>query len=1330
MTKFERNIELLLKNKEALGYNRSCFKYVKTTVNSFWRDNAISERKCDTDFENFINKHLKSLTIILCYYGGASELNIKNFQNFLAIIGLEKIEKYSHECTSFVKHLKNKLSKTYGSLCLERKQISIACKTLLDGLKVNKEVKEKISVNVGRFNDDMFVSEDNFWNQVDVALWSQDLQKHGKTFLGIIQLLKLRKEFTTTKLNLRLQKVFERTLHRKKGNKYKKLVSEEEIRKFIEKLNADIGFILQVLMTSGCDMSSVKIYTCPKCMDFPRDKKDFFDHLYCHQRIHGCPFHDIIANIYKDIVKYSENTFLEEKEMFNSKEVNVDLTSTKKHHCERRDEDSLVQKKKASLVRQPNKSMSVQNPASWPKTYKSLWGGSHLSSFTPTATSDAKLKKPWGAPNLSNSGWNDSVKSSPYKASLPSYVDKYDSKPRMPHFIRDEYYRNRELENKNKYIYNTYLPDVYPISTEFQEIALDLKQTHAYQSVPTELLMYMTERIQKAWFNDAKIIIEARSAAQKSLKINSKNRKEYEDATSYFFDVLDNAWLFDVDMKFGHALVLNGKTSQNNWNYCPFCVHLSAYRGMNENLNRVSRRNGNSHVPIERKYMCTIKQNDTSAGKGKYRLRKHEFGGCVNLTQDQLICHLNDDVNPIMSKAMFAYMKVMFPTKSGNTYKIFKCLEDASEEGLKKKGVDNKKEVSVKKRNVITAAERNENNDKICALLSDITTKPDSIPDSIFVDKGSNEMEIDLNEASSSKDKGLNLDNENNQVSTYSSVCHEKVSKPKKKNLLLECVKNNTILNDDVFTRVLEFAKNNEFDVKRSRSARDWYALIEKDNMIPVEDKQYYGDVFSTNAKSFRYEDAYGKARKFVELYFKNKLKGDIEEIEDDYDDEEEELATLNEEEEKEFGTFCKKSEYRKILATRDNTDDCKEILNSLCNVIKDNETFDYGFQIREYERLKNIREKQKSFKFMCPCSYKKLDQNEAATANCHKKKLESLQSFLGHLCDTKCLVHQAVHIYISELYKIYLQGNNLYKDVVGILLLNNVVSTLADCELCPLLSLHKGRPQVVYLLYGCVGNHDWFKNCFANHIYMVTIRQLIKCGTEIKKGKRKVRMYCYGSTKTASNMPRLERKDGRKEMIPRPYAKFRPGSDTFNMFMNNKFFKVFTERIEELMYDYISSMDCKNDWTRRAYDYIKKSKKYVPESCRIFNTAFTFLSLNGEIGGSNCSDGIGQHTDDTDIISCVVHVGESRKKGGTVYFKKEGDVNVIKRVEFKNGNVQISDFSSIVHGTEETEGNRFSLTFSVKHTIVDWFEINGLMYYNQYVACDNFACKNKVIKI
>ena len=211
------------------------------------------------------------------------------------------------------------------------------------------------------------------------------------------------------------------------------------------------------------------------------------------------------------------------------------------------------------------------------------------------------------------------------------------------------------------------------------------------------------------------------------------------------------------------------------------------------------------------------------------------------------------------------------------------------------------------------------------------------------------------------------------------------------------------------------------------------------------------------------------------------------------------------------------------ICATRDNTDECKDKLNALFNAIKNNETFDYGFQAREHERLKNIREKQKSFKFMCPCSYKKLDQNEAATANCHKKKLESLQSFLDHLCDTKCLVHQAVHIYISELYKIYLRGNNLYKDVVGILLLNNVVSTLADCELCSLLryvlfyfitaellsnfkstsyftdhfnciffSLHKGRPQVVYLLYGCVGNHDWFKNCFANHIYMVTIRQLI----------------------------------------------------------------------------------------------------------------------------------------------------------------------------------------------------------------------------------------------
>ena len=239
----------------------------------------------------------------------------------------------------------------------------------------------------------------------------------------------------------------------------------------------------------------------------------------------------------------------------------------------------------------------------------------------------------------------------------------------------------------------------------------------------------------------------------------------------------------------------------------------------------------------------------------------------------------------------------------------------------------------------------------------------------------------------------------------------------------------------------------------------------------------------------------------------------------------------------------------------------------------------------------------------------------------------------------------------------------------------------------------------------------------------------LIKCGTEVKKGKRKTSMYCYGSTKTASNMPRIQRKDGSKEMIPRPYAKFRPGSNTFNMFINLHNFRVFTQKIEEIMYNFIFSMDCKNKWTTRALKYLNNSRKYVPKTCRIFDTVFTFLSVNGQIHSPNYG-GIGKHTDDNDVISCVVHVGESLEKGGTVYFKEYDDVDAMKKVEFKNGNIQISDFSSIVHGTEEICGNRFSLTFSVKHTIVDWFEMNGSLYYNQHVACDSFACKNKVIKV
>ena len=97
----------------------------------------------------------------------------------------------------------------------------------------------------------------------------------------------------------------------------------------------------------------------------------------------------------------------------------------------------------------------------------------------------------------------------------------------------------------------------------------------------------MIARLQKLWFDDARTIIRARAAAENSLKNSLKNSTEFKDAKAYFFDVLNNAWLFDVGLRFGHTLLLTSKTGQNNWGYCPFCVHLSSYRGSNTNLNRL-----------------------------------------------------------------------------------------------------------------------------------------------------------------------------------------------------------------------------------------------------------------------------------------------------------------------------------------------------------------------------------------------------------------------------------------------------------------------------------------------------------------------------------------------------------------------------------------------------------------------------------------------------------------------------------------------------------------------------------------------------------------------
>jgi len=314
------NRELLQKNKFALGYTRSCRKYVMTTSNSFLKEMSKTGTTCDASFWKFISTYNEILTIFLCHNRGADKLEVPILKNFLVSIGLDcSGSRFKIEITSFLNHLKSKLTKNYEKSCGERKQISVACKVLLDSLNENDYSEADIpTVNIKMENMNIFNSLTDFWEKSNTSGWSDDLKVYGKIHFGNIQLWQLKKEYTSGKLDDRLQKVYDKAIFRIECNKYKrKNAKPDDILEFIMDLGLDISFILQVFLTSrgNIPFQKGKIYTCPQCKDINRNRKEFFEHLFHHAKVNECPYHDSIARFYKDYGKYSETTWLEEKQI-------------------------------------------------------------------------------------------------------------------------------------------------------------------------------------------------------------------------------------------------------------------------------------------------------------------------------------------------------------------------------------------------------------------------------------------------------------------------------------------------------------------------------------------------------------------------------------------------------------------------------------------------------------------------------------------------------------------------------------------------------------------------------------------------------------------------------------------------------------------------------------------------------------------------------------------------------------------------------------------------------------------------------------------------------
>ena len=245
---------------------------------------------------------------------------------------------------------------------------------------------------------------------------------------------------------------------------------------------------------------------------------------------------------------------------------------------------------------------------------------------------------------------------------------------------------------------------------------------------------------------------------------------------------------------------------------------------------------------------------------------------------------------------------------------------------------------------------------------------------------------------------------------------------------------------------------------------------------------------------------------------------------------------------------------------------------------------------------------------------------------------------------------------------------------------------------------------------------------------FVSSVDGLKSLGSQQKKGKRKVPMYCFGSTNFACNTPRLLLKDGRRMMIPRPYSKFKPSHSCFKKFIKDGIaMGDLVLYLENFCLSYFNYLKSTEEWAYKALQDMLDSRKIVPKCCRIFNTAFTFLSLNGDLNDN--VEGIGKHVDTSDSFNVILHVGNCDVGGGTLYYMGKESNCLFETIPFNLGNMQVGQYSTVYHGTQSWLGQRCSLTFSVKKTIVDYFRTYGTFHYNKYIADENYSCPNLCIE-